>query len=95
MKNCLGLLVTAMVLMACSGGADDVLENIADVSVPDQLSGCVLRNDDGETCDKAVCVKGEESDCTAWVKACEKFEHVVGFQNGIDTCTRKVVEPDS
>ena len=56
------LLLTAMALSACSG-ADDVLENIDDVSVPDQLTGCVVRNKDGETCDKAACVADDESDC--------------------------------
>lgn len=88
------LLLTAMALSACSG-ADDVLENIGDVSVPDKLTGCVERNEDGETCDKAACVADDESDCKSWVKACEKFDHVADVRNGIDTCERKEVLPDS
>ncbi len=88
------LLLTAMALSACSG-ADDVLENIDDVSVPDQLTGCVERNIDGETCDKAACVADDESDCKSWVKACEKFDHIASVRNGIDTCERKEVLPDS
>ena len=88
------LLLTAMALSACSG-ADDVLEDIDDVSVPDQLTGCVDRNMDGETCDKAACVADAESDCKSWVKACEKFGHVADVRNGIDTCERKEVLPDS
>lgn len=88
------LLLIAMAVSACSG-ADDVLENINDVSVPDQLTGCVVRNGDGETCDKAVCVADDESDCKSWVKACEKFDHIVDVRNGIDTCQRKEVLPDS
>ena len=69
------LLLTAIVLTACSG-ADDVLENIGDVSVPHQLTGCVARNEDGETCEKAVCVADDESDCKSWIKACEKYGHI-------------------
>ena len=88
------LLLIAIVLTACSG-ADDVLENIGDVSVPDQLTGCVERNKDGETCDKAACVANDESDCESWVKACKKFDHVADVRNGIDTCERKEVLPDS
>jgi len=88
------LLLTALAVSACSG-ADDVLENIDDVSVPDQLTGCVVRNRDGETCDKAVCVAGDESDCKSWVKACEKFDHIAEVRNGLDTCERKEVLPDS
>lgn len=88
------LLLTAMALSACSG-ADDVLENIDDVSVPDQLTGCVVRNKDGETCDKAVCVADDESDCKSWVKACKKFDHLADVRNGIDTCERQEVLPDS
>ena len=88
------LLLTAMVLSACSG-ADDVLENIGDVAVPDQLTGCVVRNKDGETCDKAACVADNESDCKSWVKACEKFDHIADVRNGIDTCERKEVLPES
>ena len=88
------LLSTAMALSACSG-ADDVLENIGDVSVPDQLTGCVDRNEDGETCDKAACVADDESNCKSWVKACKKFGHVADIRNGIDTCERKEALPDS
>ncbi len=88
------LLLTATALSACSG-ADDVLENIGDVSVPDQLTGCVKRNDDGETCDKATCVADNESDCKSWAKACEKFDHIADIRDGIDTCERKEVSPDS
>jgi hypothetical protein len=88
------LLLIAIVLTACSG-ADDVLENIGDVSVPDQLTGCVARTEDGETCEKAVCVADDESDCKSWVKACEKYGHIADVRNGIDTCERKEVSPDS
>lgn len=88
------LLLTAMALSACSG-ADDVLENIGDVSVPDQLTGCVERNKDGETCDKAACVADDESDCESWVKVCEKFGHIADLRNGIDTCERKEALSDS
>ena len=88
------LLLTAMALSACSG-ADDVLANIGDVSVPDQLTGCVKRNEDGETCDKAACVADDESDCGSWVKACEKFGHIADVRNGIDTCERKEALSDS
>ncbi len=88
------LLLSAMALSACSG-ADDVLENIGDVSVPDQLTGCVERDEDGETCNKAACVADEESDCKSWVKACEKFDHVADVRNGIDTCERKEILPNS
>lgn len=76
----------AIVLSACSG-PDDVLENIGDVSVPDQLTGCVARDDDG-SCVKAVCVADEESDCKDFVKACEKHEHIVDVRDGHDTCER-------
>ena len=93
-NNYILLLLTAMAVSACSG-ADDVLENIDDVSVPDQLTGCVVRNQDGETCDKAVCVAGGEFDCKSWVKTCEKFDHIADVRNGIDTCERKEVMPDS
>ncbi len=88
------LLLTAMALSACSG-ADDVLENVSDVSVPDQLTGCVDRDEDGVTCDKAACVADDESDCKSWVKACEKFDHVADVRDDIDTCERKEVVPDS
>ena len=81
------LLLTAMTLSACSG-ADDVLENIGDVSVPDQLTGCVERNIDGETCDKAACVADDESDCKSWVKACEKFDHVNKQRRLTNSCSR-------
>jgi len=88
------LLIAAMALSACSG-ADDLLENIGDVSVPDQLTGCVKRNKDGQTCDKAACVADDESDCKSWVKACKKFDHIADVRNGIDTCERKEPLSDS
>ena len=94
MKGFILLLLGAMALSACSR-VDDVLENIDDVSVPDQLTGCVVRNNDGETCDKAVCVADDESDCKSWVKACEKFDHLADVRNGIDTCERRNISPDS
>lgn len=92
MNKYLLLLVVAVALSACSR-ADDVLENISDVSVPDQLTGCVERSDDGETCDKAACVADDETDCKAWVKACEKFDHIAEVRNGIDTCERREDAP--
>lgn len=88
MKKYVLLLVASVALSACSG-PDDILENIGDVSVPDQLTGCVIRNADGETCDKAVCVADEETDCKGWVKACEEHGHVADIREGIDTCERK------
>ena len=88
------MLLTAVVLSACSR-AEDVLENIADVSVPDQLTGCVVRSDDGETCNKAVCVADEETDCKSWVKACEKFGHIAAVTEGHDTCERRETSPES
>ena len=94
MNRYLLLLFAAMALSACSG-ADDVFENIGDVSVPDQLTGCVKRNKDSETCDKAVCVADDESDCKSWVKACKKFDHIADVRNGIDTCERKEALSDS
>ena len=94
MRRYILLLLTAIALSACSG-ADDVLKNIGDVSVPDQLTGCVVRNIDGETCDKAVCVADDNSDCKSWIKACEKFDHIADVRNGIDTCERREVLPDS
>lgn len=88
-------LLVVIGLSACSG-PEDVLETIGDVSVPDQLTGCVARNDEG-SCDKAVCVADDESDCKSFVKACEKHEHVSDVRDGHDTCERKEVapEPDS
>lgn len=88
MRIFLLLLSLAFVLTACSR-TEDVLDNIADVSVPDQLTGCVLRGEDGETCDKAVCVADDETDCEAWVKACEKYDHVADVRDGHDTCERR------
>ena len=79
-------LLGAVVLSACSG-PEDVLENIGDVAVPDQLTGCVARDDAG-SCIKAVCVADEESDCKEFVKACEKHDHVVDVRDGHDTCER-------
>lgn len=87
-------LITVIALSACSG-AEDALENIGDVSVPDQLTGCVTRNEDGETCDKAVCVADEESDCKSWIKACEKYGHIVDVRDGHDTCERREATSDS
>ena len=81
------LLLAVFVLSACSG-PDDVLEDIGDVSVPDQLTGCVSRDDDG-SCVKAVCVADEESDCEAWIEACEEHEHIVDVRDGHDTCERR------
>ena len=80
-------LLAVVALSACSG-PEDVLENIGDVSVPDQLTGCVARSDDG-SCEKAVCVADEGSDCESWVKACEEHGHVVDVRDGHDTCERK------
>ena len=92
MKKYVLALVSAIVLAACSG-PDDVLENIGDVSVPDQLTGCVARDDDG-SCVKAVCVADEEQDCKEFVKACEKHEHIVDVRDGHDTCERST-SPES
>ena len=94
MTKYLLLLLSVIALAACSG-PEDVLENIADVSVPDQLTGCVKRGDDGATCEKAVCVADEETNCKEWVKACEKHEHIVDVRDGHDTCERRGAEPDS
>lgn len=87
------VLLSVMVLSACSG-PEDVLDNIADVSVPDQLTGCVARSDDG-SCEKAVCVADEETDCEAWVEACEENDHIVDVRDGHDTCERRKAAPDS
>lgn len=84
------LLLAVLAVSACSG-PEDVLENISDVAVPDQLTGCVARDDDG-ACMKAVCVEDEESDCEAFVNACEKHEHIVDVRNGHDTCERRKAE---
>ena len=86
MGKYISLLAVALVLAACSR-AEDPLANIADVKVPDQLTGCVTRADDG-SCQKAVCVADDEDDCRAWVKACKKFDHVADTRNGHDTCER-------
>ena len=93
MRICLVLLLTVIAASACSR-AEDVLENIGDVSVPDQLTGCVTRNADG-SCDKAVCVADDETDCESWVKACEKFDHIADVRGGHDTCERREAAPDS
>ena len=84
--------IGALVLSACSG-PEDVLETIGDVSVPDQLTGCVARDDEG-SCIKAVCVADEESDCKDFVKACEKHDHIVDVRDGHDTCER-ATSPES
>lgn len=89
------LMLSAIVVVSACSGAEDVLENIGDVSVPDQLTGCVVRNADGETCDKAVCVADDETDCKAWVKACEKHGHVADVRDGHDTCARATDTPES
>ena len=86
-------LLVVIGLSACSG-PEDVLENVGDIAVPDQLSGCVARNDVG-SCDKAVCVADEESDCKSFVEACEKHGHIVDTRDGHDTCERREAEPDS
>lgn len=86
-------LLAVIALSACSG-PEDVLENIGDVSVPDKLTGCVSRSDDG-SCDKAVCVADEESDCKSFVKACEKHDHIVDVRDGHKTCERREAAPDS
>ena len=87
------LMVAVIGLSACSG-PEDVLENIGDVAVPDQLTGCVARDDDG-SCDKAVCVADEESDCESWVKACKKHGHIADIRDGHDTCERGSAAPES
>ena len=86
-------LLAVIALSACSG-PEDVLEDIGDVSVPDQLTGCVSRDDEGG-CIKAVCVADEESDCKSFIKACEKHDHIVGVRDGHDTCERSEAPPDS
>ena len=93
MRKYLLLLLPIIALSACSS-PEDVLGNIGDVSVPDKLTGCVARNDDG-SCDKAVCVADEETDCKSFVKACEKHEHVADVRDGHDTCERREAAPDS
>ena len=86
-------LLVVIGLSACSG-PEDALENVGEIVAPDQLSGCVTRNVDG-SCDKAVCVADEESDCKSFVKACEKHGHIVDVRYGHDTCERREAEPDS
>ncbi len=93
MKKHIVLLLAALALSACSG-PEDVLENIGDVSVPDQLTGCVARDADG-SCSKAVCVADDESDCESFIEACEEHDHVVDERDGHDTCARKGAAPDS
>jgi len=92
MTRFIALLFVAFLLSACSR-AEDPLANVGDVSVPDQLSGCVLRSEDG-ACAKAVCVADEEDDCNAFVKACKKFDHVSDVRLGHDTCERKAEAVD-
>ncbi len=86
-------LVVVVALAACSG-PEDVLENIADVSVPDQLTGCVSRDAEG-ACEKAVCVADDEDDCTDWAKACEKHDHIADVREGHNTCERREAESGS
>ncbi len=93
MRKYLLMLVTVVALSACSGG-DDVLEDIGDVSVPDQLTGCVNRSADG-ACEKAVCVADDESDCKSWAKACKKHGHIADVRDGHDTCERREAESGS
>ena len=85
-------LVAVFVLVALAGCSSpvDVLEDIGDVAVPDQLTGCVARADDG-SCTKAVCVADDENDCAKWVKACEKHDHIADVRGGHDTCERRVI----
>ena len=85
-------LLVVIALSACSS-PEDVLETIGDVSVPDQLTGCVARNADG-SCDKAVCVADEEADCKSFVKACKKHDHIVDVRDGHDTCERAKAAPN-
>mgnify|MGYP001822147919 CR=1 FL=1 len=92
MRKYLLSLVTLIALSACSG-REDMLENIGDVSVPDQLTGCVNRGANGE-CEKAVCVADDETDCKSWVKACEKHGHTADIRDGHDTCERRKAETD-
>ena len=93
MRKYLLLLVSLTALAACSG-PDDVLENVADVSVPDQLTGCVVRDADG-ACQKAVCVADDEDDCSAWAEACLEHEHVSEVQGGHQTCERREADAES
>ena len=93
MRKFIASLLAAIALAGCSG-PEDVLENIGDVSVPDQLTGCVARNEDG-ACEKAVCVADEETDCKAWVKACEKHGHIADVRDGHDTCAREGATADN
>lgn len=87
MNKSLLLLLAAFALSACSG-PEDVLETATDISVPDQLSGCVIRDDDG-SCTRAVCVADEENDCEDWIEACREHEHLVATRNGHPTCERQ------
>lgn len=86
-------LLAVVALSACSS-PEDVLENIGDVSVPDQLTGCVARDESG-SCVKAVCVADEATDCKSWVKACESHEHIAAIRDGHDTCERREGSPES
>lgn len=91
MNRCLILSFFLIVLGACSG-PEDVLENIGDVAVPDQLTGCVSRDENGR-CDKAVCIADDQADCKSFVKACQKHGHFADVRDGHDTCERKVLNP--
>ena len=87
MNKYLLLLLTVFALAACSG-PEDVLETAVDISVPDQLSGCVIRDDDG-ACVRAVCVADDETSCDDWVEACEDQGYLVATRNGHPTCERQ------
>ena len=91
MNRYLLLLLTLIGLSACSG-QEDPLNDVLDISVPERLTGCVARDDDG-SCVKAVCVADDDIDCDAWAKACAKHGHVVDERDGHDTCERE--EPES
>ena len=87
MTRYLAAILAAVAMSACSG-PEDVLENIVDVTVPEQLTGCVARTDEG-SCVKAVCVADAETDCEEWVKACKKHDHIAEVRGGHDTCERR------
>lgn len=87
MNKYLLMLLTVFALCACSG-PEDVLETATDISVPDQLTGCVIRDGEG-SCVRAVCVADDETDCEAWIEACEDHDHMVATRNGHPTCERR------
>ena len=89
----LAVVLAALALSACSK-PEDVLENIGDVSFPDQLTGCVARADDG-SCIKAVCVASDDDDCSEWVDACKEHDHIADVRGGHDTCERREVNADN